>query len=85
MSEQRFHRVRLNLPSHQHGTPPNRGACVYVDDKPIEFLVGIDLSLQSMEGHGRTVVTLSFIAEVEGEVEVDEGLLLSKNLAQETE
>ncbi len=72
---QRFHRVKLNLPSHFNGELPNPiGAPVYIDDKP---LMGVcRFSLETSPETGVTIVNISMVASVEGLVEVDEPCLL---------
>lgn len=85
MSEDRFHRVRLNLPSHAHMQPPNRGPVIMIDDKEVLYPVFIGVELDASSEGKRTLVTVTFIADVEGEVEVSEGLLLTKNLAENPE
>lgn len=72
---QRFHRVKLNLPAVFHDELPNAiGAPVYIDDKPIQGIVRV--SVETCPENGFTIVNISLVASVVGEVEVDEPCLL---------
>lgn len=65
------HRVRINLPSHSAGELPNKDDkfVVWIDGMPINAVRSIAINC----GVGnQTEVTLSFYAEVEGELLVDE-------------